>query len=103
MINAYINWKRGSESKHLFTARFDELERFIGLIKEIEFKKPGKLVVDLVEEDGVYIKHLENEVDLDTLFDINLEYAEDTDEYFDWERFFPRENQSKTTDDNVIL
>lgn len=91
-----LYWWRNGKKEYLFSVRFSEFDKFIGLIESIKFKRQGRLIADIVEDDGVYRKHIESGVDMETLFNVFLEYKEDVDEYFDYERFYPESSQDNT-------
>lgn len=105
MMSVVLYWERNGRRKHLFSVSFSEFERFMGLIKSINFDKPGKLVIDVTEDTGIYRKHMESGLELDTLFNVITNYKEDMDEYFDYERFFPKDSVSSTAnaDDDLML
>lgn len=93
-MNVKLYWLKDGEKKYVLDIEFEELDRFMYLIDSIVFEREGELVADVFDGN----ERIEKGVDLDTLFNVEFEYKKEKneDEYFDYTRFFPEENQSST-------
>ena len=95
-MKAVLYWKEGENKRELFSMDFDSMKDFFGLIRSIELKKPGNFMLDIIDEDGSYRKYIESGCGLDTYFNVDFAYHDDSNEHFDYDRFFPKENQDST-------